>query len=103
MRLQNSQWHWLVTENGSVTSKATPPQMHSPWSGFRPRPLVPGLVPALEPVADVAQAHPGVRPVDEPVVIREREVHHGADRDDVRAEVVLDDPRPFDERVRAED
>ena len=57
----------------------------------------------LEPLAQVAEEAAGVGAVDEPVVVRQRDVHHRPDRDHVLAELVLDDPRPLDERVGAED
>src|SRR5215211_6355280 len=64
--------------------------------------LVGRLVPALELFAQVAQESSGERTVDEPVVVREREVHDRPDRDHVLALLVLDDPRPLYDRVRPE-
>src|SRR3954451_24136199 len=61
-----------------------------------------GLVPALEALTQVAQETSGERTVDEPVVVREREVHDRPDRDHVLAELVLHDPRAFHDRVGAE-
>src|SRR5574337_154218 len=101
MRLQNSQWQADVPANGCVTSKRTAPHRHLPWSGSIA--LVRGFVPALEPGAEVVQEEARVRAVDEAVVVRERQVHDRADRDHVVPELVLNDPRALDERVRAED
>ena len=66
------------------------------------KPLV-RLLPALEPLAQVAEEAAAVGAVDEPVVVGEREVHQRPDRDHVLAELVLDDPGALDERVGAED
>src|SRR5439155_24617866 len=60
-------------------------------------------LPALEPLAQVTEEAPRKGSVDEAVVVRERDVHQRPDRDHVLAELVLDDPRPLDERVGAED
>src|SRR3954447_4809846 len=65
--------------------------------------LSPVALPALEPLAQVAQEAARVRAVDETVVVRERDVHERTDRDDVLAERVLHNPRALHERVRAED
>ena len=56
-----------------------------------------GLVPGLEPLAQVAEEAAGERAVDQPVVVRQRQVHDRPDRDHVLAELVLDDPRPLDD------
>ena len=65
--------------------------------------LVVRLVPGLELLAQVAEEAAGEGAVDEPVVVRQREVHDRPDRDHVLAQLVLDDPRPLDDRVGAED
>src|SRR6476646_3180349 len=62
-----------------------------------------GLVPGLELLAQVAQEAARVGAVDEAVVVRQGDVHDRANRDHVVAELVLDDPRPLDKRVGAED
>src|SRR5438045_1355037 len=59
------------------------------------------LAPGLEALAEIAQEAPGQRAVDQTVVVRERQVHDRPDRDRVVAELVLDDPRPLHECVRA--
>src|ERR1700747_1785655 len=65
--------------------------------------LVGRLVPGLEALSQVAQEAAGEGSVDEPVVVRERQVHDRADRDHILAPVVLDHPRSLDARVGAED
>src|SRR5881227_3963093 len=49
--------------------------------------LVRRFFPALELLAQVAQEASGERAVDEPVVVRERQVHHRPDRDHVLTEL----------------
>src|SRR6478672_8254933 len=65
--------------------------------------LVAVFAPGLELLAEVAQEAARERAVDETVVVREGQVHDRADRDHVLAELVLNDPRPLDDRVGAED
>src|SRR3990170_6781719 len=65
--------------------------------------LVLRLSPALELSAQVAQEAAREGAVDEAVVVGEGQVHDRADRDHVLAELVLHDPRPLDDGVRAED
>src|SRR3569833_2997901 len=72
-------------------------------TSFESLPLVVRLAPALEALLQVAQEAARVRAVDEAVVVRQREVHHRADRDRVVAVLVAHDPRALDDRVRAED
>src|SRR5215470_378081 len=59
-------------------------------------------LPALEPFAQVAEEAAGEGAVDEPVVVRQRDVHQRPNRDHVLAELVLHDPWSLHERVRAE-
>src|SRR4051794_37688882 len=66
-------------------------------------PLTAVALPALEPLTEVLEEPACVSPVDQAVVVRERDVHQRPDRDHVVAEVVLDHPRPLHERVRPED
>jgi len=61
------------------------------------------LVPRLELLAQVTQKAASEGAVDEPVVVRERQVHDRTDRDHVGAAVVLDHPRPLDDRVCPQD
>src|SRR5690242_12199047 len=65
--------------------------------------LVAVFAPGLQLLAQVAQEATRERAVDEPVVVREGQVHDRANRDHVLAELVLDDPRSLDDRVGAED
>src|SRR3954451_4851728 len=65
--------------------------------------LVAVFAPGLELLAQVAQESAGERAVHEAMVVRERQVHDRADREHVFPELVLDDPRPLDDRVRTED
>src|SRR5512132_2807103 len=65
--------------------------------------LILRLAPALELLAQVAEEASGERPVDQAVVVRQGEVHHRSDRNHVLAELVLDDPRALDDRVRTQD
>src|SRR3954467_4673546 len=60
-------------------------------------------VPTLEALAQLLEEAPGVGAVDQPVVVRERDVHDRLDRDRVVAALVLDHPWTLDERVRPED
>src|SRR5437763_15508750 len=61
------------------------------------------LVPRFELLAYVAQEPTRERAIHEPVIVREREVHDRADRDHVLAALVLDNPGPLDDGVRAQD
>src|SRR5438876_9888565 len=65
-------------------------------------PLAAVVLPRFEPLAELFQEATGVGAVDEPVVVRERDVHQRPDRDHILAERVLHDPGPLDERIRAE-
>src|SRR6478609_4842810 len=65
--------------------------------------LVLVLAPGLQLLAEVAQEATRECAVDEAVVVREGQIHDRPDRDHVLAELVLDDPRPLDDRVGAED
>src|SRR4051812_1257115 len=65
--------------------------------------LIVRLAPLFEPLAQVAQEAARERAVDQPVVVRERQVHDRPDRDRVGAVVVADHPRPLDDGVGAED
>src|ERR671910_845139 len=60
-------------------------------------------LPTLEPLLDRREESGGIRAVDEPVVVRQREVRHRADRDAVGTRLVGDDDGPLDDRARAED
>src|SRR3954452_21592703 len=60
-------------------------------------------VPALEALAQLLEEAPGVGAVDQPVVVRQRDVHDRLDRDRVVAALVLDHPRALDEGIGAED
>src|SRR6478609_8583820 len=63
-----------------------------------------GLELALfEPGLHRAEEPSGVGPVDDAVVVGQREVHHRADRDGLAAVGVGDDDGPLDDRAGAED
>src|SRR3954466_11013638 len=66
-------------------------------------PLTAVALPPFEPLAQLLEEPARVGAVDQPVVVRQRDVHDRLDRDRVVAALVLDHPRPLDERVRAED
>ena len=59
--------------------------------------------PVLEPGLDRAEEPRSVRPVDQPVVVGQREVAHRADRDRLAEVRVVDDDRALDDRPGAED
>src|SRR5262245_61238408 len=101
--LQLVQWQLVTRMNGTSTSNRTPPHQHVPVSALTGRSLVSRLVPAFEAGSEIAQIHARVRAVDEAVVVRQRQVHQRPDRDDVVPELVLYDPWPLHERIRAED
>src|SRR5437016_14580673 len=60
-------------------------------------------LPGFEPLAQLLEEAAGIRAVDEPVVVGQRDVHQRPDCDHVLAERVLHDPRALDERIGAED
>src|SRR3954452_11032714 len=71
------------------------------WSRYAPLAAV--ALPPFEPLAEILEEPSGVGTVDQAVVVRQRDVHDRLDRNRVVAAVVLDPPRPLDERVRPED
>src|SRR5665647_2029092 len=74
----------------------------APTPGKRSRPELSGEVTSLEASLDGAQEPRGLGAVDQPVVVRQRQVHHVADRDDLSELVVIDHHRPLDQRTGAE-
>src|SRR5512141_2925814 len=73
---------------------------YAPRIGFS---LVGAFFPGLELVAEIPEEAARQRPVDEAVVVRQRQVHDRPDRDHVLAELVLDDPGTLHDGVGPED
>src|SRR3954454_21748721 len=60
-------------------------------------------LPPFEALAQLLEEAARVGAVDQPVVVRQRDVHDRLDRDSVVAALVLDHPRALDEGIGAED
>src|ERR671919_427282 len=82
-----------------TATRMSPPCPRAPAS----HPQVALELPTFEPLLDRREESGGIRAVDEPVVVRQREVRHRADRDAVGAGLVGDDDGSLDHRARAED
>src|SRR2546423_15674297 len=65
--------------------------------------LVSALVEGFEVLTQLFHELRRVRAVDQPVVVREAEVHHRPDRDHVLAALVLNPDRSLAERLAVED
>ena len=76
-------------------------QHHRPVSGYSPRSA--SNAPSSRRFFTVTEEAGGVRAVDEPVVVGQRQVDHGADRDDLAERRVLDDHGALDHAADAED
>src|ERR1041385_7204769 len=85
---------WIPQTSRTTSASFSRGAGSSGWlRATRPRmsPLVSALVEGLEVLAQLLHELRGVGAVDQPVVVREAEIHHRPDRDHVLAALVLDD------------